>query len=166
MATSNKHRPSTGRVHQTPPPKTGQLGLPRLIEARACCEPKQLVTFWLMGDVRLELRVESFGPPFSGDCLSFQIIPESFPAQRVAEEEWLQSNCALEWLVSGLKSNRRSTDSKSTQQKIQGHPDWLVPCFEGDDWCSCSSENVMFDAFNKQAGIMKELPKLQASKRV
>lgn len=124
-----KHRP---RSPNPTPKKSGQVAEP----SPASSKPEFAVntnswsTFLasVEGDVRLELRVESFGPPaFSGDCLSFQNpIPESFPAsQRVAEEEWLQSTLRRFGMVGvrvEVKIPVDHTDSKSTQQKIQGHP--------------------------------------------
>ena len=80
------------------------------------------------GDVRLEVRVESFGTPtFLGDCLSFQNPdPASFAtAQRVSEQDWLQNTLHRFGMVGvrvEVKIPVDHTDSKSTQQKIQGHP--------------------------------------------
>ena len=80
------------------------------------------------GDVRLELRVESFGTPtFLGDCLSFQNPdPASFAtAQRVSEQEWLQNTLHRFGMVGvrvEVKVPVDHEDAQSTMQKMQGHP--------------------------------------------
>jgi hypothetical protein len=80
------------------------------------------------GDVRLEVRVESFGTPtFLGDCLSFQNPdPASFAtAQRISEQEWLQ-NTLHRFGMLGVRVEVKvpvdHEDAKSTMQKMQGHP--------------------------------------------
>ena len=80
------------------------------------------------GDVRSEVRVDSFGPPtFLGDCLSFQVPdPESFPtSHRVAEQEWLQSTLHRFGMVGVRVEVKIPVDhenAKSAMQKMQGHP--------------------------------------------
>ena len=80
------------------------------------------------GDVRSEVRVESFGTPtFLGDCLSFQNPdPASFAtAQRVSEQEWLQNTLHRFGMVGvrvEVKVPVDHEDAQSTMQKMQGHP--------------------------------------------
>lgn len=92
------------------------------------------------GDVRSEVRVESFGTPtFLADCLSFQNPdPASFPtSQRIAEQEWLQSALHRFGMVGvrvEVKIQVDHEDAKSTMQKMQGHPlvESLARALEGE----------------------------------
>ena len=80
------------------------------------------------GDVRSEVRVESFGTPtFLGDCLSFQNPdPASFAtAQCTSEQEWLQNTLHRFGMVGvrvEVKLPVDHGDAQSTMQKMQGHP--------------------------------------------
>ncbi|MEC8770408.1 MAG: DNA polymerase III subunit gamma/tau, partial [Planctomycetota bacterium] len=80
------------------------------------------------GDVRSEVRVESFGTPtFLGDCLSFQNPdPSSFAtAQRISEQEWLQSTLHRFGMVGvrvEVKVPVDHEDAQSIMQQMQGHP--------------------------------------------
>ena len=80
------------------------------------------------GDVRSEVRVESFGTPtFLGDCLSFQNPdPASFAtAQCISEQDWLQSTLHRFGMVGvrvEVKVPVDHEDAQSTMQKMQGHP--------------------------------------------
>ncbi|MEC7385825.1 MAG: AAA family ATPase, partial [Planctomycetota bacterium] len=92
------------------------------------------------GDVRSEVRVESFGTPtFLGDCLSFQNPdPSSFAtAQRISEQEWLQSTLHRFGMVGvrvEVKVPVDHEDAQSTMQKMQGQPliQELVRALEGE----------------------------------
>ena len=79
------------------------------------------------GDVRSEVRVDSFGvPTFLGDCISFQNPdPASFSnSQRGAEQEWLQRKLHRFGMVGvrvEIKVPVDHEDAKLTMQKMQNH---------------------------------------------
>ena len=80
------------------------------------------------GDVRSEVRVESFGnPTFLGDCISFQNPnPSSFSnSQRITEQEWLQSTLQRFGMIGvrvEVKVPVAHEDAKSTIQMMQENP--------------------------------------------
>ena len=92
------------------------------------------------GDVRSEVRVESFGnPTFLGDCISFQNPnPSSFSnSQRITEQEWLQSTLQRFGMIGvrvEVKVPVAHEDAKSTIQTMQENPlvQGLARALEGE----------------------------------
>ena len=92
------------------------------------------------GDVRSEVRVESFGnPTFLGDCISFQNPnPSSFSnSQRITEQEWLQSTLQRFGMIGvrvEVKVPVAHEDAKSTIQMMQENPlvQGLARALEGE----------------------------------